>query len=81
MTDNLKKRVSILGCGWVGKALAIKLVQKGYEVEGTTTSANKLDYLQSHGIIPFIIDIGNHDTDFSPFFRYWHPNHIDNLKK
>ena len=63
----MKKRVSILGCGWVGKALAIKLVQKGYEVEGTTTSANKLDYLQSHGIIPFIIDIGNHDTDFSPF--------------
>ena len=64
---NLKKRISILGCGWLGKALALELIHKGYDVKGSTTSNSKLNELQSNGIRPFIIDISNNDIDISNF--------------
>lgn len=63
----MQKKVSVLGCGWVGKALAISLIQNGYEVKGSTRSLKKVSELKSYGIIPFIIDINNHDTDYATF--------------
>ena len=39
------KKVSVLGCGWYGLALAKKLISLGYDVKGSTTSEAKLDTL------------------------------------
>ena len=63
----MKKRISILGCGWLGKALAIELIQNGYDVKGSTTSNSKLNELQSNRIESFIIDISHSDIDLSSF--------------
>lgn len=60
--------VSILGCGWYGKALAKNLLQKGIIVKGSATSAEKADALKDHGITPFIGRVNAdeiiYDTDF-----------------
>ncbi|GAB3778406.1 SDR family oxidoreductase [Spirosoma horti] len=44
------KIVSILGCGWLGLPLAEKLLDIGYTVKGSTTSAEKLPLLHHKGI-------------------------------
>ncbi|WP_435263142.1 NAD(P)-binding domain-containing protein [Tenacibaculum sp. nBUS_03] len=51
------ENVSILGCGWLGKPLAINLINNGYKVKGSTTSNHKIDDFKSLKIIPFIVDI------------------------
>ncbi len=38
-TDN-----SILGCGWLGKPLAVSLLDEGFNVKGSTTSEEKLTF-------------------------------------
>lgn len=55
----MKQRISILGCGWLGTALAFELIQKGYAVNGSTTSNIKFNLLKSNGVTPFKIDISN----------------------
>ncbi|AZJ35581.1 NAD(P)H-binding protein [Tenacibaculum singaporense] len=51
------KNVSILGCGWLGKELAVNFIEKGYEVKGSTTSKEKLQELESVAIPPYLVDI------------------------
>jgi len=63
----LKNTISILGCGWLGKALAIDLIQKTYKVNGSTTSEKKLNDFQAIGIKPFVIDISQNNNDLSDF--------------
>ena len=60
--------VSILGCGWYGKALARALLQKGMTVKGSATSAEKLEALAASGIIPFIAVFDAGSQDFDPEF-------------
>ena len=48
-------QISILGCGWLGFPLAKKLIEKGYSINGSTTSQNKLSTLENSGINPFIV--------------------------
>jgi nucleoside-diphosphate-sugar epimerase len=50
-----KTTVSIIGCGWLGLALAKALV-KDYEVKGSTTTENKLPILSSIGIESYLFD-------------------------
>jgi nucleoside-diphosphate-sugar epimerase len=50
-------RISILGCGWYGLALAKTLVGKGFVIKGSTTSEKKLPLLKAAGIIPFLVDL------------------------
>lgn len=45
-------QVSIIGCGWLGLPLAKSLIQKGHDVIGSTTSADKLKRLKDAGITP-----------------------------
>lgn len=45
--------ISILGCGWYGKALGRALAAKGITVKGSTTSGDKLQALTALGILPF----------------------------
>lgn len=49
------KKISILGCGWLGLPLAKKLIKKGHSVNGSTTSQNKLSILENAGINPFLL--------------------------
>ncbi|MXO07377.1 NAD-dependent epimerase/dehydratase family protein [Flavobacterium sp. HBTb2-11-1] len=51
------KKISILGCGWLGLPLAKTLIAKGNSVNGSTTSENKLPILQDAGINPFLVNI------------------------
>lgn len=52
-----RKKIAILGCGWLGLPLANSLLSKGYEVKGSTTSENKLEVLKNTGISPFQIQL------------------------
>jgi nucleoside-diphosphate-sugar epimerase len=57
---NLKKemkKISILGCGWLGFPLAKKLIEEGNFVKGSTTSENKLSILESFKINPFLVTL------------------------
>ncbi len=51
------KKISILGCGWLGLPLAKSLIQKGFSIKGSTTSEEKLEVLEKAGIEPFLISI------------------------
>ncbi len=53
----MNKKISILGCGWLGFPLSKKLIEIGFEVKGSTTSESKLEQLKNAGILPFQIDI------------------------
>ena len=53
----MNKKISILGCGWLGLPLAKSLLSKGYEVKGSTTSESKLEVLKNAGILPFQIQL------------------------
>jgi nucleoside-diphosphate-sugar epimerase len=55
-----RKKITILGCGWLGLSLAKSLLAKGYEVKGSTTSESKLDVLKNAGISPFQIQLEEH---------------------
>lgn len=54
---NLMKKISILGCGWLGLPLAKSLIEKGFSIKGSTTSEEKLSVLEKAGIQPFLIAI------------------------
>jgi nucleoside-diphosphate-sugar epimerase len=56
----MNKKISILGCGWLGLPLAKSLLSKGYKVKGSTTSESKLDLLKNAGISPFQIQLEEH---------------------
>ncbi|UUC46142.1 SDR family oxidoreductase [Flavobacterium cerinum] len=51
----MKPSIAILGCGWLGLPLAKSLIQLGYSINGSTTSAAKLSLLQESNIVPFLI--------------------------
>lgn len=46
-------KISILGCGWLGKELAKKLKTQDHEVRGSVTSMEKMIELRKEGIIPY----------------------------
>lgn len=53
--EGKNKKISILGCGWLGLPMAKLLVAKGWQVKGSTTTFEKLNVLQEAGIEPFLI--------------------------
>lgn len=48
-------QISILGCGWLGLPLAKALLEKGFLINGSTTSEEKILILKNKGINPFLI--------------------------
>ncbi|WP_224491243.1 NAD(P)-binding domain-containing protein [Robertkochia flava] len=50
-------QLSILGCGWLGQALARELTEEGIGVKGSTTSPSKITALKEQGIDPFLIEL------------------------
>jgi len=53
------KSVSILGCGWLGQALAQTLLTKGYAVAGSVQSQEKANVLAKLGITPHVLTVEN----------------------
>jgi nucleoside-diphosphate-sugar epimerase len=51
------KRISILGCGWLGLPLGRFLAEKKFEVKGSTTHKDKLDELFQAGISPYLVKL------------------------
>lgn len=51
------KQISILGCGWLGLPLAKSLIEKGFSVNGSTTSVEKIAVLENVGISAFQINL------------------------
>jgi len=49
------KKISLLGCGWLGFPLAKALVKNGVEVNGSTTTIDKKTLLENAGISHFEI--------------------------
>lgn len=66
MSDIKIKRIGILGCGWLGKPLAVSLISKGFLVNGSTTTVSKLASLEDVQINSFLVDISK--NDFVPDF-------------
>ena len=54
-----KKRISILGCGWLGFPLAIQLRGNPIisEIKGSTTSLSKLENFETNGIRGYLLDL------------------------
>ena len=65
----MKHRISLFGCGWLGEPLAIQLIRNGYQVKGSTTTAGKLQRLESLGIVPFLLNLESISTDISRFLE------------
>ncbi len=66
------KQISILGCGWLGIKLARRLISKGYEVKGSTTTKKKVEKFTKSKIIPYRIiftPIINKDADHRFFIK------------
>ena len=49
---------SVLGCGWLGRPLASRLVDAGHTVRGSTTTTARLGELAALGIEPRQLDLG-----------------------
>ena len=61
-------RVSILGCGWLGKPLAISLLEDGLSVKGSTTSEEKIAILEAEGIETYLVNISEFE-EFDDFLN------------
>lgn len=56
-------KISILGCGWLGFPLAKALLKKGFSVNGSTTSVEKVSMLENSGITPFLLTLSEYKTE------------------
>lgn len=53
------RKISILGCGWLGLPLAKTLLEKGFSINGSTTSHDKITVLREAGINPFLLVVNS----------------------
>lgn len=60
--------ISILGTGWLGKPVAVELLNRGNKIKASTTSLSKFNDLKELGIEPYLIDIDNFDSTNNSFF-------------
>lgn len=56
-----KEQIAILGCGWLGLPLGMRLKAEGYRVKGSTTSTEKVPVLKAEGIISHKIELGKEE--------------------
>jgi len=63
------RKISIIGCGWLGLPLAKLMINSGWHVSGSTTSAGKLELLRNSGIQPYLLDLPDGKITDSPLFQ------------
>lgn len=63
------KKISILGCGWLGFPLATRFVEANFSVKGSTTSKSKLEDLKSNKVEAFIVKLEALPTNISTFLN------------
>lgn len=51
----MQASITILGAGWLGLPLGVKLLGQGYFVKGSTTTAAKLPLLAAAGLEPYLL--------------------------
>lgn len=51
------EKIAVLGCGWLGMPLSKKLVLRGYSVNGSTTTNDKIAVIETIGATPFLIKL------------------------
>ena len=62
--------VSVLGCGWLGFPLAVRLLKEGYQLRGSTTSPQKINVLENAGVTPYQITYHpSQKTNVQDFFQ------------
>lgn len=62
------KNISILGCGWLGKPLAVSLLDEGFFVKGSTTSEEKITVLENLDIETYLVNISENE-EFDDFLN------------
>ena len=67
----MSKWVGVMGCGWLGMPLALKLLEDGYSLKGTTTSESKLKILEAEGIRGYRILLSQ-DAVVGPIDEFLH---------
>lgn len=65
------KTISVIGLGWLGEPLAKKLIKKGFEVIGSTTSPEKQERFEEEGIPSALLSFVPYPegVDFHPLFE------------
>jgi nucleoside-diphosphate-sugar epimerase len=54
--DGKNKKIGILGLGWIGEGIALRLMKAGYHVVGTTTCEEKKNRLRQQGIDTYLLE-------------------------
>jgi nucleoside-diphosphate-sugar epimerase len=54
-------KIAILGCGWLGLPLAQSLMKNAHQINGSTTTNDKLQVLASNQINPFLISLSENE--------------------
>lgn len=67
----MRKRISILGCGWLGASLGLYLSAKGWRVKGSTASQEGCIRLENTGIDTYYIKVepDSVEMDYMNFFN------------
>ncbi len=67
----MRKKISILGCGWLGTALGLFLSARGWEVKGSTASQEGCNRLETTGIDTYYLKVEPHsvEVDYMNFFH------------
>lgn len=63
------KIVGILGCGWLGKPLAIDMTSDGYQVKVSTTTEEKKTEFKALGLEPFVFRLNQLTKESIEFFK------------
>ena len=64
----MKRKIGILGCGWLGEPLGKNLIDLGNHVNGSTRSIERISQLKQSRIRPFKIDISALSNNINSFF-------------
>ena len=59
----MNKQLSILGCGWLGTAVAKHYIANGWHVNGSTTREEKVASLNEMRIAPYVFHLGTEISD------------------
>lgn len=57
----MNKNIAVFGCGWLGLPLAKSLIKEGFNINGSTTSKEKIPLLEKSGISPFLVDLNSNN--------------------